>query len=234
MNDPLKNPVWEALTSRQIHFNTGSNVLKYFHASVSPFVALRTWNKKDLKELITNIPTGRSFSVMIAKQIELPAEMEIVFTTPLYQMYCPQLKPVKSPKITFRNLQNTDVPQILELTEKTKPGPFYDRTIELGNYIGIFRKHKLVAMAGERLKLNGYTEVSAICTDPDWLGKGYASFLSSTVSEQIISEGNIPFLHVRTDNDRAIDVYKKLGFQICNDVYFAVFKKTEVNIVPGR
>jgi predicted GNAT family acetyltransferase len=162
---------------------------------------------------------------MIAKEVKLPGNFEIVFTTPLYQMYCPILKPFNKPEIVFRKLDDRDVAQMLELTEKTKPGPFYERTIDFGNYIGIFDMGELVAMAGERLKVNGYTEVSAICTNPNHLGKGYASFLLSKVSEQIIQEGNIPFLHVRADNNRAIEVYKKLGFQIRANVYFAIFKK---------
>jgi predicted GNAT family acetyltransferase len=83
-------------------------------------------------------------------------------------------------------------------------------------------------MAGERLKVNGYTEISAICTHPDYLGKGYASYLLSHACEHTIREGNIPFLHVRTDNTRAIEVYKKLGFVIRADVFFAIFKKREV------
>jgi ribosomal protein S18 acetylase RimI-like enzyme len=225
MITPLDNPVWEALSSRQIHFNKGNDILKYFPATVSPFVGLQHWNKTDLEELISLLPADRSFSVMNTKEVTLPASFEIVFTTPLYQMYCPVLKPFNNPAIGFRKLYNADIPQMLELTDNTKPGPFYERTIDFGNYIGIFNNDKLVAMAGERLKVNGYTEASAICTHPDFLGKGYASYLLSKVSEQIIQEASIPFLHVRSDNSRAIEVYKKLGFQIRANVYFAIFKK---------
>lgn len=225
MITPLDNPVWEALGSQQIHFNAGNELIKYFPANVSPFVGLQHWNESDLQQLNQHLPADRSFSVMIAKEVKLPAAVDIVFTTPLYQLYCPMLKPFSNPGIAFRKLAEADVAQMLELTELTKPGPFYERTIDFGNYAGIFHNHQLVAMAGERLKVNGYTEVSAICTHPDFLGKGYASFLLSKVSEQIISEGSIPFLHVRTDNNRAIEVYKKLGFQIRADVYFAIFKK---------
>jgi predicted GNAT family acetyltransferase len=92
-------------------------------------------------------------------------------------------------------------------------------------YFGIYSNDQLGAMAGERLKVNGYTEISAICTHPDYLGKGYASYLLSHACEHTIREGNIPFLHVRQDNIRAIEVYKKLGFVIRANVYFAIFKK---------
>ena len=225
MITPLDNPVWEALCSRQMHFNTGNEILKYFPGNVSPFVGLQYWSERDVLELINHLPADRPFSVMITKEVQLPANFEIVFTIPLYQMYCPVLKQLNDSTIIYRKLTDADIPQMLELTEKTKPGPFYERTIDFGNYIGIFNNDELVSMAGERLKVHGHTEVSAICTHPHFHGKGFASFLSSKVSEQIIQEGNIPFLHVRNDNSRAIEVYKKLGFQIRADVYFAIFKR---------
>jgi predicted GNAT family acetyltransferase len=107
----------------------------------------------------------------------------------------------------------------------TRPGPFYERTIDFGNYIGIFEQEKLVAMAGERMKLKGYTEVSAICTHPDHLGKGYASMLFSQASARIVQEGSKPFLHVKKDNDTAIRIYEKFGYKIRSEMFFTVFKK---------
>ncbi len=227
MITPLDNPVWEALSSKQSHFKLGNQTLKYFPSNVSPFVSLQNWSETDLQELINHLPADRSFSFMITKDVTLPPSFDIIFTTPLYQLYCPVLMPFANPGIAFRRLGNADVAQMLALTEMTKPGPFYERTIDFGNYVGIFNNDQLVAMAGERLKVNGYTEVSAICTHPHFLGKGYASFLLSKISEHIVNEGNMPFLHVKKDNSRAIDVYKKLGFQIRTDVYFAVFKNTK-------
>jgi predicted GNAT family acetyltransferase len=114
---------------------------------------------------------------------------------------------------------------MLSLTELTKPGPFYQQTIEFGNYYGIFYEDELVAMAGERLQMDGYTEISAICTKPGHQGKGYAAHLFSQAAERILQNGCIPFLHVRTDNLRAIELYKRSGFEIRTDIHFAVFKK---------
>ena len=221
----LDNPIWEALCSRQSHFNRGSETLKYFPAEVAPFISMKKWDEKDIQDLIKNIPENRAFYVLTANEIKLPPSFKIIFTLPLYQMYCPALKPFSNPDIEIRNLGDEDIPQMLTLTEQTKPGPFYERTIDFGNYIGIFSGDELVAMAGERLKVNGYTEVSAICTNPDHLGKGYASHLLSKASERIVAEGNVPFLHVRTDNLRAIEVYKKSGFEIRTEIHFFIFKK---------
>lgn len=221
----LDNPVWEALSSKQSHFNTGNEILKYFPADIAPFIAIQRWDEKWLKILSDQIPSQRSFSILTAQKPVLPPSLEISFTTPLYQMYCPLLKPVADPGIIIHRLTDDDIPKMLELTAITKPGPFYKRTIDFGNYIGIFDNGKLVAMAGDRLSINGYTEISAICTHPDHLGKRYASYLITHACERIIQDGNTPFLHVRTDNLRAIEGYKKMGFTIRADIYFAIFRK---------
>lgn len=114
---------------------------------------------------------------------------------------------------------------MLSLTEQTKPGPFYRRTIEFGNYHGIFNGDKLVSMAGQRLQTHTHTEVSAICTDPEHCGKSYAKLLTSHICSLIIDAGKTPFLHVKQDNTAAISLYQKLGFEISTEIFFAVFKK---------
>jgi ribosomal protein S18 acetylase RimI-like enzyme len=224
MKHPLDNPVWEALCSKQAHFNSGGPSLKYFPRDISPFIALNKWNEADLTELELQAPADRSFSVMKVKEIVLPESFEIGFTIPLYQMVCKKLIPFDIPGTTVLPLTKKDIPQMLALTALTKPGPFYERTIEFGNYMGIFEGQELIAMAGERLQLPGYTEISAICTKPTQLGKGYASYLLSRAAQKVIREGSIPFLHVRNDNHRAIQVYEKLGFEKRAEVFFAIFK----------
>jgi predicted GNAT family acetyltransferase len=109
-------------------------------------------------------------------------------------------------------LQSRHVDEMTALAKLTKPGPFNKRTIEFGHYYGIFENDKLAAMTGQRLHVYNYTEVSAVCTHPDSLGKGYAAALVKHQLDIICSNGQIPFLHVRTDNDRAIALYERLGF----------------------
>jgi predicted GNAT family acetyltransferase len=118
-----------------------------------------------------------------------------------------------------------DVSEMMELTALTKPGPFNQRTHELGTYLGIRRDGKLVAMAGERLKIPGYTEVSAVCTHPEHTGHGYARILMTEVIERICSRGETPLLHVREDNLRAIELYQRLGFAQRVLLHFAVLRK---------
>jgi predicted GNAT family acetyltransferase len=122
-------------------------------------------------------------------------------------------------------LDASDSPEMLELTALTKPGPFGPRTHELGHYVGIRDSGKLVAMAGERLKVPGYTEVSAVCTHPDHLGKGYAAALMTEIMRGIRERGETPFLHVRSDNSRAIVIYERLGFRITWKGHFTVLRR---------
>ncbi|HLO79930.1 MAG TPA: GNAT family N-acetyltransferase [Chitinophagaceae bacterium] len=225
MMHELSNPAWESLCSRQKQFNQGDEEVRFYPENVSPFIALKNWDEQDIQTLIERELPDRSFSMVVEKQVQLPPSFDIIFAIPLYQMVCTDLKRSTKNGVEIQNLSYDHVPQMLELTAMTRPGPFYERTIDFGNYIGIFEKEKLVAMAGERMKLSGYTEVSAICTHPDHLGKGYASMLFSKASERIVDEGNKPFLHVKKDNAGAIRIYEKFGYNIRSEMFFTVFKK---------
>jgi predicted GNAT family acetyltransferase len=122
-------------------------------------------------------------------------------------------------------LGSDDIPEMLALTELTKPGPFGTRTRELGTYLGIRQSGNLVAMTGERLAVPGYTEVSAVCTHPDHNGHGYAAALMKAVIKGIRDRGEIPFLHSRADNDRAVRLYERLGFKTRVELHLAVVRK---------
>jgi predicted GNAT family acetyltransferase len=123
------------------------------------------------------------------------------------------------------NLTNEHIPQMMELTQLTKPGPFVTRTIDFGHYQGIFEGDKLIAMTGQRMAPIPYVEVSAVCTHPDHVGKGYAKQLLLSQVNRITGEGNIPFLHVRDDNHRAIKVYDSVGFVTRTDMHFYMLRK---------
>ena len=109
-------------------------------------------------------------------------------------------------------LSSADVAEMVELTERTTPGPFLPRTVELGGYLGLRREGRLVAMAGERMRPPGFAEISAVCTDEGWRGHGFAARLTRAVAGDIAARGETPFLHAAADNVNTIRLYKALGF----------------------
>jgi predicted GNAT family acetyltransferase len=125
--------------------------------------------------------------------------------------------------VSLRRLGTADVPAMVELATLTEPGPFRDRTIELGVFYGIFEGDRLLAMAGQRMRVPGYVEVSAVCTHPDARGRGYAGTLMSEVMRDIVAAGATPFLHAFADNP-AIGLYQKLGFTQRRVFHLAVIK----------
>lgn len=222
----LDNPIWQALNSAQAVFNEGDQRLKYFYPEISPFVAMADWKKEDRDYLESHLPADRGFFYIIREKIQLPDNCRKAFTIPLWQMVMQQHIPFSVNDVTIHPLDHSHIPAMIELTALTRPGPFSQRTIEFGNYIGIFENDRLVAMAGERLRVPGYTEVSAICTHPDATGKGYGAALLSAACSRIRQYGQTPFLHVRNDNARAIKMYEKAGFSIRCEMDFAIFKKS--------
>lgn len=221
----LDNPIWHALSTHQRDFNEGDERLKYFYPEISPFVAMAEWNKADKEYLVEQLPPDRNFFYITAQSPELPSGCKRGFTIKLFQLVCRKHLPFHPAGIQIRSLGKADIPQMIELTALTKPGPFNQRTIEFGNYIGVFEGERLAAMAGERLRFPGYTEVSAICTHPDFAGKRYSAALLSQATAHIIEKGQIPFLHVRHDNTRAINLYEQAGYEIRGEMDFAIFKK---------
>ena len=225
MEHVLDNPIWHALSTRQAVLNKGTERVKFFDESVSPFVTMDAWNEADLKEMQEIIPLDRSFYVLIPRQVKIPEAFEQVYTTPIYQMVCEAFHPQMLPEQSVLEMGAGDVKEMIELTALTRPGPFSNNTMSFGRYIGIREGTRLAAIAGERMKVTGYTEVSAVCTHPDFLGKGYASHLMSILCAEIIARGETPFLHVRADNPRAIRAYERLGFSISRDVFFVIIKR---------
>ncbi len=111
-------------------------------------------------------------------------------------------------------LEAADVPEVLDLVARTEPGPFAPRTIEMGTYLGFRQSGRLIAMAGQRFRPPGWTEISAVCTAPDFRGRGLATRLVLALADDIRRRGEAPFLHVVPSNTKAIALYETLGFRI--------------------
>src|ERR1700677_3065993 len=157
----------------------------------------------------------------------------MVHSGEMYQMICESPVHLDERPI-FRELTKADVPEMLALTKLTEPGPFLPRTIELGAYLGVYDAGSLVAMAGERLHLTGFTEISAVCTHPQYRGRGYGIALLSALISRITQRGETPILHVRTENLTAVRLYEKLGFHVRAQLHLAIIKYRAPSAVVSR
>jgi predicted GNAT family acetyltransferase len=224
----LDNVIWHALTTRDAQFAESFEEARRFVREVGPLGAFREHGAQGYASLAGLVEQGETVGLFLDDAYEARDGWTFVVGAPLLQMVCNDgfAKPFSSensPAVV--ELGTPDSPEMIELTALTKPGPFGPRTHELGTYLGIRSQGKLVAMAGERLKVPGHTEVSAVCTHPEHTGKGYAALLMSEVMRRIRERGETPFLHVRADNGRAIEIYKRLGFRERKFGHFAVLRK---------
>jgi predicted GNAT family acetyltransferase len=227
--DPLENVIWQALTTRQAHFAESCGSARRFLREVTALCAFEKPDDHGYASLARLAGVGGTAAVFLDHPYLRRSGWEYVTGAPLLKMVCENGGAASAQKAQYRQvveLGDNDSYEMLELTALTKPGPFGPRTHELGCYVGIRDEGKLVAMAGERLKVPGYTEVSAVCTHPDHLGKGYAGGLMLEVMRGIRQRGETPFLHVRADNARAIALYERLGFQTNWSGHFAVLRRT--------
>jgi len=224
MQHVLDNPVWNALISGDAALGTGTGEARYYDRQVSPFAGIKTYTDKSFETLYQIMPEGVA-AFMTPVPVAIPSYWEPVITVAGYQfVFDTTLEPAPVTS-SLTALTDEHVPQMLELTQLTKPGPFDLRTIRFGQYYGVFDGDKLVAMTGQRMHVFNYSEISAVCTHPDYLGRGYARQLLLHQIQLITAEGKIPFLHVRGDNKRAIEIYKSLGFSIRSEAYFSFVKK---------
>lgn len=222
---PLENVIWQALTTRQAHFAESCDSARRFVREVTSLCAFDQPNHEGYASLARLAGSGGTAAVFLDQPYEPRDGWDYIAGAPLLQMVCENGHATTSSSAPeMVELGTSDSPEMLELTALTKPGPFGPRTHELGYYIGIRDAGKLVAMAGERLKVPGYTEISAVCTHPDNLGKGYAAALMTEIMRSIRARGEKPFLHVRGDNSRAIAIYERLGFHKRREGHYAILR----------
>ncbi|SDE44168.1 FR47-like protein [Dyadobacter soli] len=225
MKQILDNPAWHALRTHNRALGHVHESSAYFLPEVSPFAAVEGPALDGLPALHEAIPFDHNVIFVSNENVEVPAPWQVLAAVPGYQMlYNGPANPVSDGPVTIP-LTTEHVPEMLALTSLTAPGPFSIGTIRFGHYEGIFDNARLVAMAGQRMHPEGYAEISAVCTHPDHLGKGYARHLLLRQVNRIQQAGEQPFLHVRADNARAIGVYESLGFVIRTQIFYYVLKR---------
>jgi ribosomal protein S18 acetylase RimI-like enzyme len=218
----IDNSVWESLLGRHACFAERNGRAVRYQPDVAPFIALedvadpRAW--QDAAELV-----GPHNTLTLVGVSTPPEGWAAVSGFVGVQMVDTALRAVPDPQAV--ELGPEDVPEILDLVERTNPGPFRDRTIEMGTYLGIRRDGRLVAMAGERQHPPGWTEISAVCTDGAHRGQGLATRLVRAVAAGIRERGETPFLHALAENADAIRLYESIGFTLRRRAPINTFKR---------
>lgn len=230
MEHVLDNPVWNALNTGNRHLGGGNDNTRFFDTEVSPFAGFRAGGAGDFAEMYQLTPPDRGILFVNPRPMDTPKQWQQVVHVPCLQMIYEGGADLTSYPFQHGlvDLTTNNIPEMLELTELTKPGPFNNRTIEFGHYKGIFADGQLVAMAGQRFNPDNFMEISAVCTRPGYNGRGYARELLIYHINRIQKAGQVPFLHVRDDNGRAIQVYENLGFRTRTNIHVYFFRKQPV------
>jgi ribosomal protein S18 acetylase RimI-like enzyme len=207
----LDNPVWHALTGPHRAHALGRGAARHYPRDIAPFSAIAEPSEQAYADLAADLPVNSEARLFRPSVEPLPDGWEEVDRFPMLQMVASG--PSNGADIAASLLTVADIAAIMDLVAATKPGPFEPRTPLLGRYLGIWQGDRLVAMAGERLRVPGHVELSAICVRPEARGKGYAAALTVRLMRLAIEDGDVPFLHVRPDNVGAVALYRRLGFE---------------------
>jgi GNAT superfamily N-acetyltransferase len=226
----LDNPIWSALTTDHAQLAVGGELARRYPDEIGPLSGMPEQSDAGYDALGPLAGPGGMVGLFFRETPRPPAGWTLVRGGALHQMVAaqPHGMTIAIPaNAELRRLTADDAPAMVELATLTEPGPFRLRTMELGTFYGIFEAGRLLAMAGKRMHLPGYVEVSAVCTHPDARGRGYARLLMSRVMEEIVKEGKTPFLHSFADNYGAIRVYESLGFALRQRFELAVVRNDE-------
>jgi ribosomal protein S18 acetylase RimI-like enzyme len=216
----LDNPIWFALTTEHRTLARSHGHARRYPPDVSPLAALHHPTKDAFADLQRLVSPGEHVALFTASPVNVPGDWQVDRSRWIDQMICDV--PLVPPPAAPLPLGTTDIPEMLELTAATEPGPFSPQTIQMGSYFGIRAVDgRLVAMAGERLQSTEFVEISAVCTHPEFRGRGYARALTTFLAAQILAAGKIPFLHVKSENGAKV-VYEKIGFRLRAAIYLTV------------
>lgn len=208
-HDPLDRAVWNALTTRQASLAIREGGVLRFDPDHALFAAAGP-NATDDDWVSLARSTGPL--ALFETDPVVPRGLVEVDRIDCQQMVCDALTP-GGREVDWTPLTDADGPEMLALATLTRPGPFLAKTHRLGSFIGVRHEGRLVAMAGERLTLDGFTEVSGVCTHPEYRGRGHAGALMRQVARRILDRGDVVFLHARFGHDATIAFYETLGFR---------------------
>ncbi|KVV45128.1 hypothetical protein WT27_07460 [Burkholderia territorii] len=227
---PLDNAVWHALTGEQQRFALGDARARRFAPALAPFAGMPDRSPAAFDALRELIAAHGPAALVTPDEIPTPTGFSVIRRATLHQMIwrgtLAGVHPLEHVRLT-----GADVPEMLELIAATEPGPFGPRTVEFGGYVGVRRQGRLVAMAGQRLRVGGHAEISAVCVDAAFRGQGLAAGLIRSLIAVIRARTETPFLHVLTSNRGAIERYRALGFETRRDMHLLVLGRDETGTV---
>jgi ribosomal protein S18 acetylase RimI-like enzyme len=226
MTHPLDRPAWSALTGPHAALAEGEERARRYRAGTVPFAAAADTSPDSLAALAALPKSGEVMALVEANSLTLPPGMVTVKTGTVVQMELAQV-PNPEPDERIEKLTWQDAEEMLALATLTQPGPFTLKAQELGDFYGIRVDGRLVAMAGHRMKQVGYSELSGVCTHPDFRRQGLARVLSIFVTHLIVADGETPYLHAWAENTPAITLYQSLGFVQRATMNFAAFRREE-------
>jgi predicted GNAT family acetyltransferase len=210
----LDNPVWAALATRHAHLGTGGLLARRYQPDIAPFAAVVSNTAAAWQELHGLMQPGEQVALLALDTMEPVGGLLAEQLGVVHQMVATGRAPDSVDDPEMVHLGHLDAPDMLELASMTKPGPFSTRTHETGHYIGYREREQLIAMAGERMRIDGYVEISAVCVHDAHRGRGLAGRLVNVLRGDIERRGDTPFLHVFSDNQAAIGLYERLGFEL--------------------
>jgi ribosomal protein S18 acetylase RimI-like enzyme len=214
------NPAWAALTGPQASLAEARGAAVRYPADMAQFAAVRDWTDAEAWDDLAALARPGEALILAARAIVLPAGRVAAQRATGLQMVAVDVDGAHEAEV----LTTEDVPEVLDLVTRTKPGPFLPRTIEFGRYLGIRRNGRLVSMAGERMRGPGWTEISAVCTDDAYRGQGLAARMVRAVAAGIAGRGETALLHVDQKNSSAIRFYENLGFTVRAEMDFVLLE----------
>lgn len=225
MKHALDRPVWASLATFHAGLAEGSALAKRYARDINVFASARDDSPEALDALADLVQPGEHVYVLQVPDIAIPSRLRAVTTALGVQMLATRTINEQPGAERMVVLGDADAPEMLALAQLTEPGPFLARTHEMGRFRGIRIDGRLAAMAGERMHMPGYTEVSGVCTHPDFRGRGLARRLSTVVAHAIQARGEQAFLHAWKGNWPAIALYETLGFRLRSEVKVAVLER---------
>jgi len=210
--NPLDNPIWEALQTNLARFAEVGAAARRFSPQVTLLAGCAEPTPEAFASLAMLQTDGQPSVLFLNRVVNPPAGWKVIERDSVLQMAAVRELAMPAIPEDIVELGEPDTQEMFALAKLTKPGPFGTRTRELGTFLGLRREGRLAAMAGERLRLAHYVEVSAVCTHPDFVGRGLAGSLVAAVMHRMRKKGEAPILHVRAGNSRAIALYERLGF----------------------